>query len=312
MAVTLLLACAAALWHYAIPHRPKYPPLESIRSRPGVHVLLIAIDGLRPDALSPQRTPNIDRLIRNGSYTARATNILPSRTLPNHAGMLTGLDADGHGLLVNSYMGAARIEVPTVFDSARAAGLSTALYYGKRKMAIFEREGALQRAEHDDGPAAAAALARELEQVRWNLAALFLPEADDAGHTYGWMSPQYLDAVRRIDATLGLVFDAIDASPLAGKVHILLTADHGGTGTDHGDDIATNRTIPFLVFGPGVRKGAVLGADGRPVRNLDMAPTAAALLGLTLSGALVGRRLDEAFEPRRPPDVPSIVPDTRY
>jgi predicted AlkP superfamily pyrophosphatase or phosphodiesterase len=279
-AIATLTVAAGCVLPNLLFREPAYPPVSSVKSRPGAHVILIAVDGLRPDAITPERTPTLYRLIRKGAYTPTAQNVLPPRTLPNHAAMLTGLTAENHGLTSNLYQGPRRLEVPTVFDRARAAGMSTALYYGKDKFLIFERRDSLNWAERRDGGDVAADFARDFRKAKWNLSMLCFPDADSAGHAHGWMSPQYLDAVRRIDGYLALALAGVDAAGLGDRVHILLTADHGGQGTNHAEDLAVNRTIPFLVVGPDVQPGTLTGPHGRRVSITDMAPTAARLLGL--------------------------------
>src|SRR3989337_1349108 len=53
------------------------------------HVIVVSIDGLRPDAIAKFGAKTIQRLMREGSYSLAATTILPSKTLPTHASMLT-------------------------------------------------------------------------------------------------------------------------------------------------------------------------------------------------------------------------------
>ena len=66
------------------------------------HVVLVSIDGLRPDAISPKETPTLSRLTTEGSYTLSARTILPSKTLPSHTSMLTGQPPDIHGVSWNT------------------------------------------------------------------------------------------------------------------------------------------------------------------------------------------------------------------
>src|SRR5687767_15865413 len=49
--------------------------------------LLISIDGCRPDLLLRAKTPNVHKLIKNGSYTVWATTVPTAVTLPAHASM---------------------------------------------------------------------------------------------------------------------------------------------------------------------------------------------------------------------------------
>ena len=125
-------------------------------------------------------------------------------------------------------------------------------------------------------------------------------ETDSRGHGSGWTSSQYRDAVRRVDTELGRLIDLINSDPvLSGNTAIVLTSDHGGSGTGHGD--TTNRetfTVPFYVWIAGERIGADLyslnettrldpvelspdySIDLQPIRNGDSGNLVLDLLGL--------------------------------
>ena len=60
---------------------------------------------------------------------------------------------------------------------------------------------------------------------------------------------------------------------------VIVTTDHGGAGLDHGPKDAENRTIPFIVSGPGASGVSLAGAS-----HLDVTPTALAWLGVPFSG----------------------------
>src|SRR5687768_4085146 len=52
------------------------------------HVVIISLDGLRPDAIDKFGARTLQRLMREGTYTLNAQTILPSKTLPSHTSML--------------------------------------------------------------------------------------------------------------------------------------------------------------------------------------------------------------------------------
>src|SRR5262245_10961319 len=62
------------------------PPVHGLTE----HVILVSIDGLRPDAIAKFEAKTLNQLMREGSYTLSASTILPSKTLPSHTSMLTG------------------------------------------------------------------------------------------------------------------------------------------------------------------------------------------------------------------------------
>src|SRR3990170_8265497 len=70
---------------------------------PARRVVVVSIDGARPDALLVAKTPTITRLWKQGAYSFRAQTISPSTTLPAHTSMLTGISPDRHGERDNSW-----------------------------------------------------------------------------------------------------------------------------------------------------------------------------------------------------------------
>src|SRR5262245_36260715 len=96
--ILLLLALAGAFscsgYHYLDFTDP--PPLASLcapPSKPRVErMIVISIDGLRPDAIDAADAKTLKALIARGAYCRKAQTIRPSITLPSHTSMLTGLD----------------------------------------------------------------------------------------------------------------------------------------------------------------------------------------------------------------------------
>lgn len=106
-------------------------------------VLLISIDGLRPgDVLHAKERglvlPNLTRFLHEGSYAEGVTGVLPTLTYPSHVTLLTGVSPKVHGVGGNlsfdpynkNQLGwdwyASDIKVPTLWQAAHDAGLSTA------------------------------------------------------------------------------------------------------------------------------------------------------------------------------------------
>jgi len=62
-------------------------------------VVIISVDGLRPDLLLRGRTPAIANLMQHGSYTLAARTIVEGYTVPSHVSMLTGVVPSRHALV---------------------------------------------------------------------------------------------------------------------------------------------------------------------------------------------------------------------
>ena len=50
-------------------------------------VILISIDGMRPDGMQKCENPYLDELVKKSSYTFNAQTVYPSITLPCHLSM---------------------------------------------------------------------------------------------------------------------------------------------------------------------------------------------------------------------------------
>ena len=264
------------------------------------HVVVISIDGLRPDAIDRFELRAIQRLAAGGREAANARTIFPSKTLPSHTSMLTGRTPEHHGITWNSESDArGNVQVPTVFEVARDRGLSTAAFFSKAKFRHLEREGAYDYwqapASNADNWMATRTVAdavQYLQHRRPNLLFVHIGDADYAGHALGWMGFFYGLAVRRADAGVERLIEAADDAYGAGNYTVILTADHGGHDHTHGTAAAEDMTIPWLAWGRGVIPD---GASPLGVRTMDTAATALWLLGVPVPTDWEGRPVSSIF-----------------
>jgi len=121
---------------------------DSGEPSPSPRLIVVSIDGLRPDAIDVSRASALQRLREEGASARRALTILPSFTLPSHSSMLTGLDVPGHGVTWNDdrFSALGPIDAPTALEMARDQGCTTAAFFSKRKMRLLDRPGSLDRA----------------------------------------------------------------------------------------------------------------------------------------------------------------------
>lgn len=105
-------------------------------------LLLISIDGLRPgDVLEADKRglslPNLRRFLTEGAHASGVTGVAPTLTYPSHTTLMTGVSPAKHGIVANNsfdptginqggwYWYAQDIKVPTLWEAATKAGLST-------------------------------------------------------------------------------------------------------------------------------------------------------------------------------------------
>lgn len=103
------------------------------------HVILISIDGLRPEFyLDPSwPTPTLQRLKSEGLHATKVIPVFPSVTYPNHTSMVTGAKPSSHGIYYNSpfqplgntgewYWYEKDIQVPNLWDALKESNLTSA------------------------------------------------------------------------------------------------------------------------------------------------------------------------------------------
>jgi hypothetical protein len=256
-------------------------------------VVLVSLDGFRPDVMGP-RTRALHRLFLQGASPHFARTIAKSATLPAHASMVSGVDISEHGLNFNSFKPErGTIQRPTIFSVAHAAGLPTQMFVGKTKLRHLL--ASKQDAEFNMyGMRCDKLLDRALPQLREarrGIVFLHFADPDSAGHRVGWMTEDYLDAVQRADQCLDRVIDTLTEVGRMDRTLLLVTADHGGHNRSHGTRLDVDQRIPWFAWGAGVRRGRF----GRPVNTIDTAATVLSALGLALPAGMHGQPVIEAF-----------------
>ena len=300
VSLTLVSACGP---HYLIA-RPGDAPRANVPAAAGLtrNVVLVSVDGLRPDAIGEFETPTLQRLMREGSYSLAARTIMPSTTLPSHTSMLSGEPPEDHGVLWNNVLNAKTdvVDFQTVFSVARDNGYRTAAFFSKAKFEPLQRPGTLDYSQAPGGwygrwssDRTIADVRSYLAKERPNLLFVHLSDPDRAGHSSGWMSNAYGRAVEETDEALGALVDAADAAYGKGKYSLLVTADHGGHDRGHGTDDPLDVTIPWIAWGQGVNAGPL---KDLPIQTFDTAPTVLWLLGLDTPDEWDGTAVTKAFD----------------
>lgn len=78
-----------------------WPNAATAAPDPRQPVILISIDGFRPDYLDKGITPTLNQMKATGA-SARMRPSFPTKTFPNHYTLVTGLRPDRHGIVGNS------------------------------------------------------------------------------------------------------------------------------------------------------------------------------------------------------------------
>lgn len=285
-----------ALVRYQTPYACANPAARS--ATPIVeHVYLVIVDGLRYD--QSRRMSFLNELRAQGADIA-STAGLPSLSLPGRAVMMTGAWQEVNGQLTN--FNAHRLAIETLFEVAKKKNLSTALAAGKNPQKMFVpwvdekiefgsggHESAKDVAKDEVDLHRVAAATRELIRTKHpNFFVMDYTMTDEVAHDFGGASEQYAHAAQVTDEEIRSLASIIDFSNSV----LVVTADHGHVDRGgHGGDEPEVLQIPWIMAGKGIRSGTVLRG-----RQIDVAPTVAALLGTEIPASNQGRILLDALE----------------
>ena len=227
------------------PGARKLPLVDRVSAR----VILLGLDGFPPRFISPEITPRLWQLGESGGWAAHGVTSLPSSTYPGFASLLTGCLPSSHGVrttaaLVYSELPAwagswRQVQVPTLFDACRAAGLASAAIQGDHVMHPLLRTEAARTVWPPNGtvppgtplddhgcPANVAVRPHLLTAMAdRSLDFVFghLNEADTVGHDLGPGSEAALACYRATDALIG---ELLQATTDWDRTLIIVVSDH--------------------------------------------------------------------------------------
>ncbi|HVU25025.1 MAG TPA: alkaline phosphatase family protein [Opitutus sp.] len=284
----------------------KAPVAKPVRPIPAIeHVVVIGVDGARPDVLLLADTPTLHGLIKQGAYTMWARTTAVSVTIPSFMSMMTGVTPRKHLVEWDRDLPFAQPvypRYPTVMEMATQAGYVTAMVAGKGKFSVFNKPGTITHAfvptveKAPDADTAVQAV-KVITDFKPDFLFVHFAQVDSVGHAKGWGSHEQLEQLAATDGDIAQVLAALDRAGMRDATAVIVSADHGGAGLTHGPDDPRSRHIPWIVSGPGVKSGCDLTQDAvLTVRTEDTCATACWLLGLPLPEYFDGRPVKEAFE----------------
>lgn len=271
------------------------------------HVVVIGVDGLYPQGIDDARTLNIHTMMKDGAWSFHARAVFPTVSSPNWASMIMGAPVEMTGVTSNEWQPKGAAIAPACEDSP---GIFPTIFglehkqHPEAKMGIFTdwpdfvrlvEPGAVPTIETIDGEAdqTFGHAMEYFKSEKPEFLFIHLDHVDHAGHTYGWGSPAYIEAVEKTDGMVGRLRSLIESMHLADSTTILLTADHGGLGKRHGGLTMSETEIPWIVVGPAIRKDHEI-AD--QIMQYDTAATLAYFLNIKASPCWRGRPVISAMK----------------
>ncbi len=243
LALAALLCACASVPPAGVPaSAPQQSPTE-----PPAPVILVSLDGFRPEYLRRGLTPTLTRLARTGVRARGMRPSYPSLTFPNHYSIVTGLRPDRHGIVAN------RMQDDELgpFSMQNRAAVGDGRWWGGEPLWItLQRAGERSAAMFWPGTEANVlgghpdwwyrfnarmpVLARVQRVLQWTalppaerprFITLYFEHIDSIGHTYGPDSPELNAGLKMIDKAMAALLRGLRDQGT--RANLVIVSDHG-------------------------------------------------------------------------------------
>ncbi len=214
------------------------------------YVVLVSFDAFRWDYQDLYATPNFDRVAAAGVRAERMTPVFPTKTFPSHYTIVTGMYAENHGLVGNTFWAE---DLQAWYSIGNRAAVEEGSFYrGEPIWVTAELQGMIAASFFFVGSEAPV---KGVQPTYWNrfdasipndarvdqvltwlgmllenrphMITLYFEDVDNAGHNFGPGSAGVGGAVATVDQNLGRLLNGIAALPHGDDVFVVLVSDHG-------------------------------------------------------------------------------------
>jgi len=212
-------------------------------------VILVSIDGFRPEYLNRGITPNLSQLAAEGASGAMKPSF-PTITFPNHYTLVTGLHPDHHGIVGNNMRDAElgsfslgnRAAVTDrrwwddgepIWVTAEKQGVVTGTMFWPGSEADVRGVRPTHWAVFEQAMPGDVRVDRLLswldlpEGQRPRLTTLYFDLVDTMGHHHGPNSQEAEDAVKATDASIGRLMQGLKDRGMEKDAVVIVVSDHG-------------------------------------------------------------------------------------
>jgi predicted AlkP superfamily pyrophosphatase or phosphodiesterase len=236
IAAVVVLAGCVPVQHGAAPAEPQT-------------VVLISLDGFRPDYLETHSPPTLLRLVREGVRAQAMRPVFPTLTFPNHYSIVTGLYPESHGIVSNTMYDpvfdaafSLRNEGPRddrwwagepIWSTAEKQGVRSAAFFwpgteveiaGARPWRWMPYDGSVPYETRVDSVLAWLSLP---ETERPRMITLYFDEPDHTAHEDGPFAATVRGAVLKSDSALGRLVAGLEERGIYDSVNLIVVSDHG-------------------------------------------------------------------------------------
>lgn len=223
-------------------------------------VILISLDGFKPEYLDKYPAPTLNMLAKQGVRAKWMTPSFPSLTFPNHYAIATGLYPDHNGIVANTiyapefnetFSMSKREEVgngrwwlgePIWVTAEKQGQRSAPLFFPGSEAEIAGKRPSYWKAFDDNFPNLeridmALAWLDKPRAERPTMITLYYSDVDHGGHDAGPDSEDVKQAVERVDQAMSRLVDGLKARGIFDRVNLVIVSDHGMAKMDPRDVI---------------------------------------------------------------------------
>jgi hypothetical protein len=270
-------------------------------SRPST-VVLISLDGTRPEDVTQKSTPSLFAMGEQGLRGEGLIPVNPSNTFPSHVSLATGVPPEVHRLVNNRFIDPERgqfkrddpnawIESEPIWSIAERSGVRAAAYYWVGSEGPWSGGPGPSETRQFSGRTTEKTKVNRI--LKWlgstdpltrpRLIMAWFHGADRAGHASGPGGPSVAAALAPQDRQIARLVEEMQTLGLFETTTLIFVADHGMTGASRrinlGKELGRAGLKPS-VLGMGGFSSLVFKGKTRTEKNLERAVVLARGLGL--------------------------------
>ena len=257
------------------------------------HVIVIGLDGWGTWCMETGEAPFIKEMMKEGCYTLDKRTVLPSSSGPNWAAMMNGTPVEATGIISNH----ATPDFKPLFLTEHNAQ-PTFFHVLKQERPDAETgvicewgdflnyadtlclDYALRIQAPEEFPnAVVEESVKYIVEKKPVLCFIHIDALDHKGHAYGQGAPEYYEELTLVDERVRQIVEGVKKAGIYDDSIIILTSDHGHSGTGHGGTTMLEMETPFVIWGKGVKKDHEI---QETVLEYDIAATVAKVFHLTV------------------------------
>lgn len=238
-------------------------------------LIVIAVDALGADLIDTYKPPHLNALANEGVRAKWMEPVFPTVTFTNFTSLATGVGPEKHGVVYNNFYDATLGKTmeneegaasgrwfsaePIWLTAERQGKRSATFYWSGATEAINVVRASYVREPYDDDVSHEERVKAVLGWVdmpadnRPSFISVYFSDIDTAGHMTFPGSERHIEAIARVDETIGKLIDGLRSRGLYDKVNIIVVSDHGMLKVERKnnlvldnylDDTKTDRVIP--------------------------------------------------------------------